>query len=240
MRHLIAGFIKDLAELQRNSLEARRYPIELGGRQCGKQVIFECPIFGHKKLLRTIRVESMDRENISQGRLHEKDSYQCDGAHTKLCTRRILHLSLTIYDDQGQRFIPRSKRTLGFRRRSQHWRKSYEQWGATDSRSYFEGWCIRRRKAAILHIFIAIRSHPAESKLQGNFMKNIKGRAIRVIKRLSIEPVEKARTQVKPVIDVEDSGSSARVVGNWIMESRENRVAEVVFSDSKILAWKSS
>lgn len=70
-------------------------------------------------------------------------------------------------------------------------------------------------------------------------MNNIKGRAIRVIKRLSIEPAEKARAVVKPVI-VKSDDSTESAVGNWILERRENRVTEVVFSNSTILGWKNS
>ena len=70
-------------------------------------------------------------------------------------------------------------------------------------------------------------------------MKLSKERAIRVIKRLRIEPAQKVRTLVKPVI-VKDSGSTASVVSNWILERQKNRLAEAVISNSKILGWKSS
>lgn len=72
-------------------------------------------------------------------------------------------------------------------------------------------------------------------------MKFSKERAIRVIKRLSIEPTTKAPASVPRVIvnrDINEATESQ--VGNWIRERRRNRLAEAVFSNRKILGWKSS
>lgn len=65
-------------------------------------------------------------------------------------------------------------------------------------------------------------------------MNDFNERAIRVIKRLSIKPTEKA-----PVL-VKTGGSTASIVDSWVLERREKRLAEVVFSTNKILGWKSS
>ena len=72
-------------------------------------------------------------------------------------------------------------------------------------------------------------------------MKFSKERAIRVIKRLSIEPTTKAPA-ILPRMIVKGGNNEATesVVGNWIRERRKNRLAEAVFSNRKILGWKSS
>jgi hypothetical protein len=67
-------------------------------------------------------------------------------------------------------------------------------------------------------------------------MKNIKGRAIRVIKRLSIEP----ETVAPVIVKSGNNNAAASRVANWILERQETRVAEIVFSSSKILSWKST
>jgi len=72
-------------------------------------------------------------------------------------------------------------------------------------------------------------------------MKFSKERAIRVIKRLSVEPTKAVTAIVPRVIVKADINEAAESqVGHWIRERRKNRVAEAVFSNSKILSWKSS
>ena len=72
-------------------------------------------------------------------------------------------------------------------------------------------------------------------------MKFSKERAIRVIKRLSIEPT-KAAPAIDPrvIVKADINEANESLVGHWIRERRKNRLAEAVFSNRKILGWKSS
>ena len=72
-------------------------------------------------------------------------------------------------------------------------------------------------------------------------MKFSKERAIRVIKRLSIEPTMKSPAIVpQGIVKADINEATESLVGNWIRERRKNRLAEAVFSNRKILGWKSS
>lgn len=71
-------------------------------------------------------------------------------------------------------------------------------------------------------------------------MKFSKQRPIRVIKRLNIEPTTKAPIVPRVVVEGDSNKTTAGLVGNWILERQKNRLAEAVFSNSKILGWKSS
>ncbi len=72
-------------------------------------------------------------------------------------------------------------------------------------------------------------------------MKFSKERAIRVIKRLSIEPTTKAPAILPRVIVKADNNQATEsLVGLWVRERRKNRFAEARFSNRKILSWKSS
>jgi hypothetical protein len=72
-------------------------------------------------------------------------------------------------------------------------------------------------------------------------MKFSKQRAIRVIKRLSIEPTKKSLAVVPRVsVKVDSNETTAGLVGNWILERQKNRRAEAVLSNKKVLGWTTS